>query len=101
MATRERESDLVHAEQGLYTPADQCSGELREDAAQYRAVVRPVGGAPRAMQKVRIELHVRDLQQRELFLAAPVAVALCLVTAGGHTAEGDGQAFHGAIEPES
>ncbi len=100
LAPEDHPPHLVHAEHGLHPAGDERPGELGQYAAQHRALVPPVGCRPRAVQEARVEHDVRDLQQREFLLAAPVAVALDLAAPSGHAAEDDGQAVQGAFEPE-
>ncbi|WP_329198393.1 hypothetical protein [Streptomyces sp. NBC_01435] len=98
VAPVERAADLLRAEEGFDAARDEGPGELREDPAQHRRVVAPVGSPPGALQEIVVQLDVRDLEQGEVLGAAPVALAVVLVAACGHAAEGDREVVQRGVE---
>lgn len=62
--------------------AYQGGRELGQDPAGHGRVVTPPWLLPGAVQQIRIERHIGQLQQREFSRAAPVALTVVLVRSG-------------------
>ncbi|MFF1909626.1 hypothetical protein [Kitasatospora sp. NPDC058218] len=97
-AAGERQADFVPVAERLRPAVDDGGRELRQDTAEHRAVVSPVGGLPGPPEEVRIEFDTRHLEECELFGTAPVARAVVLLWVRSRAVEDDSNGLQGRVE---